>query len=250
MQDVPVGDVPRRVGGLHGAVPRRTRVQLQRVGQLLLHARAGGALRVDVRRVQGASVRSAAVRARGQRRARCGAGLSRSHLREDRGGAARHDDAISRAVGAPHRGFHDLRRGCRSPHARQRESPHDGQPSPAGRRDPQGRGSSRLRLRALSGGGRRAVGPHLFHRVVQGLLPPKPNRASDREARVVVARRDTDGQRGADAGAALRDGPVLQGAPRPKLSALLCLGASHVHRLHVHRRPQQLHGRRDPLPEA
>mmetsp|Transcript_31047 Transcript_31047/g.92222 ORF Transcript_31047/g.92222 Transcript_31047/m.92222 type:complete len:230 (+) Transcript_31047:584-1273(+) len=229
MQDVPVGDVPRRVGGLHGAVPRRTRVQLQRVGQLLLHARAGGALRVDVRRVQGASVRSAAVRARGQRRARCGAGLSRSHLREDRGGAARHDDAISRAVGAPHRGFHDLRRG---------------------RRDPQGRGSSRLRLRALSGGGRRAVGPHLFHRVVQGLLPPKPNRASDREARVVVARRDTDGQRGADAGAALRDGPVLQGAPRPKLSALLCLGASHVHRLHVHRRPQQLHGRRDPLPEA
>ena len=36
---------------------------------------------------------------------------------------------------------------------------------------------------------------------MQGLLPPKPNRASDREARVVVARRDTDGQRGADAGA-------------------------------------------------
>ena len=116
MQDVPVGDVPRRVGGLHGAVPRRTRVQLQRVGplllpsplplssplplpsslpppsslplpaaapllalaehestsqrglaslgQLLLHARAGGALRVDVRRVQGGPARPASQCAR------------------------------------------------------------------------------------------------------------------------------------------------------------------------------------------
>mmetsp|Transcript_36661 Transcript_36661/g.85639 ORF Transcript_36661/g.85639 Transcript_36661/m.85639 type:complete len:214 (+) Transcript_36661:784-1425(+) len=180
---------------------------------------------VDVWRVQRAPVRPAAMRSCTRRDACCRARLGQRDLRTHRGEAKWRDGAVLGAVGRHHRRL-------------------------LVRTRVRGYPASRLALgnllAALTGWRWRAGGAHFLDSLVQRRVPRQSDCPAGREACVGADERHPYGERGADASAALRDGSVLQGAPRSELAALVRMGPADVHCVHVHWR--WLRGRAHALP--